>query len=174
MNRQHHLRLALWGVLLVSFLFFAPATSRAEDALEVIADPLKLLESLEARRGDLNKREEILDIREKDLQRLEEKLAQRIAALEKLREAIQTDLAKEKEIDDANIARLAKIYGSMKVKSAAEGLQSINQETAVKVLKVMSEKVAGKILAKMDGGNAVALANELGITLSEKRDRRQQ
>jgi flagellar motility protein MotE (MotC chaperone) len=148
-----------------------PGVARSQDGPGLINDPLKLLESLEGRRKALDKRASQLEIREQDLLRLEDKLAKRIASLEKLRKVIQRDLTKEKEINTKNIARLAKIYGSMKVKSAALGLQSIDQDIAVKVLKVMSEKTAGKILGKMKGGNAVVLANELGISIGERRSR---
>jgi flagellar motility protein MotE (MotC chaperone) len=159
-------------VFLASLFVFNPATAMSKDGPGLLKDPLQLLKSLEERRRDLDKREEIMAIREKDLKRLEEKLAKRIVNLEKLRTTIQKDLTREKEINTANIARLAKIYGNMKVKAAAAGLQSIDQDTAVKVLKVMSEKVAGKILGKMKGGNAVTLANELGMSISERRNRR--
>ncbi|MBF0456242.1 MAG: hypothetical protein HQL72_15670 [Magnetococcales bacterium] len=172
MNRHYFSPVPGWHVvLLVSLVFLTPAPAMAQEGPGLIKDPLLLLKSLEERRDSLDKREEQLAIREGDLKRLEEKLAKRIESLEKLRGVIQRDLAKEKEIDTANIARLAKIYGNMKAKSAASGLQSIDQDTAVKVLKVMSEKVAGKILGKMKGGNAVALANELGLSIAEKRNR---
>jgi flagellar motility protein MotE (MotC chaperone) len=160
--------------LLLASLFLMlmhPGVARSQEGPGLINDPLKLLESLEGRRKALDKRAEQLEIREQDLQRLEDKLAKRIASLEKLREVIQRDLAKEKEINTKNIARLAKIYGSMKVKAAALGLQSIDQDIAVKVLKVMSEKTSGKILGKMKGGNAVVLANELGVSIGERRGR---
>jgi flagellar motility protein MotE (MotC chaperone) len=170
LNRKHLFSIPCWAVVLLApLLFLTPSIGWSDEGPGLIKDPLMLLKSLEERRIDLDKRAKNLDIREKDLKRLEEKLSQRIASLEKLRTTISQDLAKEKEIDTANIARLAKIYGSMKVKSAAAGLQAIDQNTAVKVLKVMSEKVAGKILGKMKGGNAVALENELGMSISEKR-----
>lgn len=179
LNRQTPIRLKpINGILLLAALFMLPILlpdrANAQGADEnAVTDPLQLLKSLEERRMDLDKREEVLAIREQDMARLEEKLNSRIAALEKLRNAIQFDLAKEKEINTANIARLAKIYGSMKVKAAAEGLQNMDQETAVKIFKVMPEKVAAKILGKMKGPNATALANEMGMSIAEKRRRRQ-
>ncbi len=153
-------------------MFLTPNIGSSQEAPGLISDPLRLLEFLEGRKKTLDKRAEMLELREQDLQRLEVKLQKRIASLEKLRTVIQRDLKKEKEIDTKNIARLAKIYGSMKVKAAAAGLQSIDQDIAVKVLKVMSEKTAGKILGKMKGGNAVVLANELGMSIPDKRRRR--
>ena len=131
-------------------------------------DPVYLLESLEQRRHDLDKRAKWLDLREADLQRLEKKLAKRIVGLEKLREDLRADLLKEESFDDANIAHLAKIFSGMKVKAAANSLKSMDRETAVSVLKVMREKVAAKILSKMASEDAVELANELGLPKSDK------
>lgn len=133
-----------------------------------VGDPASLLSSLEQRRLELEKRARWLDLREADLKRLEEKLAKRIASLEGLRGEITASLEKEKVLDDANITRLAKILSGMKVKAAAEGLKSMDRETAVLVLKVMKEKVAAKILSKMDNEQAVELANELGVPMAER------
>ncbi|MBF0401119.1 MAG: hypothetical protein HQL90_10175 [Magnetococcales bacterium] len=139
-----------------------------EDKAVRVGDPASLLNSLEQRRLELDKRARWLDLREADLKRLEEKLAKRIASLEGLRNEIGASLDKEKVLDDANIARLAKILSSMKIKAAADGLKSMDRETAVLVLKVMKEKVAAKILSKMDSTQAVELANELGIPMAER------
>ncbi len=140
-----------------------------EDKAVGIGDPATLLNNLEQRRLDLEKRAKWLDLREADLKRLEEKLAKRIASLEALRSEIRTSLDKEKVVDDANVVRLAKIFSGMKTKSAADGLKAMDRETAVLVLKVMKEKVAAKILSKMDNEQAVQLANELGIPMAEKK-----
>ncbi|MEO5363995.1 MAG: hypothetical protein H7838_10295 [Magnetococcus sp. DMHC-8] len=140
-----------------------------EDKAVGIPDPANLLNSLEQRRQELEKRAKWLDLREADLKRLEEKLAKRIASLEALRGEMRANLDKEKAVDDANITRLAKILSGMKVKAAADGLKSMDRETAVLVLKVMKEKVAAKILSKMESEQAAQLANELGIPLAEKK-----
>ncbi|MEO5350364.1 MAG: hypothetical protein H7836_12045 [Magnetococcus sp. YQC-3] len=140
-----------------------------EDKAVGVADPANLLNGLEQRRQELEKRAKWLDLREADLKRLEEKLAKRIASLEALRGEMRANLDKEKAVDDANVNRLAKILSGMKVKAAADGLKSMDRETAVLVLKVMKEKVAAKILSKMESEQAAQLANELGIPLSEKK-----
>lgn len=164
----------LWAGLMVVGLVFSLASSVqgwAADDGRVIQDPLHLLESLEQRRVQLDEQARKLDIREQDLKRLEEKIAARVDALEKLRDAIRSDLEKEKQSDDANIARLGKIYTSMKPGPAAEGIKLLDQETAVKVLKVMPEKIVAKILNKMDVLSAGKLADEMGMPVADKRRR---
>ncbi|NGZ07360.1 MAG: hypothetical protein G8237_13505 [Magnetococcales bacterium] len=132
-------------------------------------DPIALLESLEKRRVALDDREKLLEIREADLKRLEEKMGKRISALEALRDTIRADLAREKETDDANIKRLAKIYAGMKPKAAASSLMAMDRETAVKALKAIPEKVAAKILSRMDIADAVQLSEAIGVPIAAKR-----
>lgn len=164
----------LWAGLAVVGLVFSLLLSSqgwAADDGRLVQDPLHLLDSLEKRRVQLDEQARKLDIREQDLKRLEEKMAERIDAMEKLRDAIRNDLEKEKQFDDANIARLGKIYTSMKPGSAAEGIKLLDQEVAVKILKVMPEKIVAKILNKMDALSAGKLADELGMPIAEKRRR---
>ncbi|MBF0180466.1 MAG: hypothetical protein HQM03_10635 [Magnetococcales bacterium] len=132
-------------------------------------DPIALLEILEKRRADLDEREKWLEVREADLKRLEEKLGKRITALEQLRDAIRADVAQEKDQDDANIKRLAKIYAGMKPKAAASSLMAMDRETAVKALRAVPEKVAAKILSKMDVKEAVQISEALGMPIAQKR-----
>ncbi|MBF0621463.1 MAG: hypothetical protein HQL54_06010 [Magnetococcales bacterium] len=136
-----------------------------------LRDPLHLLEELETQRLELEARGRQLDDQEKELNTLVDVLGKRIEALKSLRESIREERAKEKAMDDANIARLAKIYSSMKAKEAAGQFKNMDRRTAVKVLKVMREKVASKILGKMDAVEAASLADELGISLAERRRR---
>ena len=131
-------------------------------------DPVYVLESLQKKRLEMEKRTKALDLREAELRRLEEKLAKRIVALEKLRVDLREDLAKETAADSENIAHLAKIFSSMKTKAAASGLKDMDQEVAVQILKSMREKVAAKVLSKMASEDAVKLANGLGLPMSEK------
>ncbi|MBF0429204.1 MAG: hypothetical protein HQL94_09800 [Magnetococcales bacterium] len=132
-------------------------------------DPIGLLDAMEKRRLAQDERDKLLEIREADLKRLEEKMNKRITALEQLRDAIREDLVQEKNLDDANIKRLAKIFVSMKPKAAAASLMAMDRETAVKALKVVPEKVAAKILGKMDVREAVQLSEAIGVPIAAKR-----
>lgn len=132
-------------------------------------DPMLLLEHLEKRRLELDEREKWLEMRQVELARLEAKLKKRIEALENLRKVIEDGLNKEKELDDANIARLAKIYSGMKAKVAAARLRSLDRPTAIKILKVMREKTTAKILGKMPSMDAVKLSDALGVPVAERR-----
>lgn len=143
-------------------------SSKAADS-GLVRDPIALLESLEKRRLAMDEREKMLELREADLKRLEEKMQKRITALEQLRDTIRADLDREKEADDANIKRLAKIYSGMKPKQAASSLMAMDRDTAVKALKAVPEKVAAKILNRMDIADAVQLSEAIGVPISARR-----
>lgn len=171
------------SLLLVLMLFAVPAwvaenseKGKAERVVDIglAKDPIGLLEILEKRRLALDEREKMLEIREADLKRLEEKMGKRVVALEHLRDAIRTDLAAEKEMDDANIKRLAKILAGMKPKSAATSLVSMDRNTAINALKAVPEKVAAKILSKMDVREAAQLSDALGLPIADKRGQEQE
>lgn len=158
-----------WALLaLILLLVPAPPALALED-VDPLRDPIQLLDMLEKKRQELDERAKWLELRETELKRLEDKIAKRITALESLRDQIQKDMVREKEVDNTNIARLAKIYTGMKDKDAAAELQILDKETAVRVLKVMREKVAAKILAKMPPQQGAALAEELGIPINQRR-----
>ncbi|MBF0283703.1 MAG: hypothetical protein HQL51_04510 [Magnetococcales bacterium] len=150
-----------------------PADSRPVDLVDPLKDPFQLLESLEKKRLELDERIRWLELRENELKLLEVKIDKRIKALEELRQAIEKDLTKEKDLDDANIAKLAKIYSGMKPRAAGEQLQELTKPTAIKVLKTLSEKNAAKILNTMAPEKAVPLAQELGLPIADRRQRKQ-
>ncbi|OSM03936.1 MotE family protein [Magnetofaba australis] len=152
----------------------APPAAVVTDQDKRIKDPIQLLQALEKRRMNLDARAKLLETREAEVKRMEEQLSRRIAAMEALRAEIRRDLEEEKRIDDANIARLAKVFSSMKPKQAGAQLEGMERATAVKVLRVLREKTAAKILDKMNRPAAVELADEIGLTMGERRRRRNQ
>ncbi|MBF0588052.1 MAG: hypothetical protein HQL53_02895 [Magnetococcales bacterium] len=155
----------LWMVAMGSGLAMA-TTPGMPDPLK---DPLQLLKVLEEKRVALDARSKALDQREAELKRLEETIDKRLAAMNSLRALILKDFEREKAVDDANIKRLAKIYTGMKPKQAAAQFTNLDQSTAIRVLKVMREKVAAKILGKMDPQYAASLTEVLGIPISQRR-----
>lgn len=129
------------------------------------------MEEIEKRRLELDAREKRLEVRESSLARLEKQIEKRIDTLKTLRQTIQENLEKEKQVDEANLVRLSKIFQKMKVGQAAERIQNLDRETAVKLLQIMPERSSAKILGKMSRRDAIELSNAIGTTLSEKRKR---
>ncbi|MBF0188490.1 MAG: hypothetical protein HQL50_11265 [Magnetococcales bacterium] len=149
-----------------------PVMAEGPESDDRIRDPLALLEELERRRKTLDTREKALNLRAEELGRLEKTLEKRIETLSRLRSEIDADLKREKDTDTANTSRLAKIYSSMKAKDAAEQIRNLDRPTAVRVMRVMREKTAAKVLGRMDLRDAVALGNALGMPVAQRRQRR--
>ncbi len=161
-----------WMTFLLGVALFCSGASSAATLpgeVDPLKDPLQLLDILEKKRIELEQRSKQLDLREAELNRLDQTLTKRLKAMESLRALILKDYEREKAVDDANIKRLAKIYTGMKPKQAAAQFKNLDQATAVRILKVMREKVAAKILGKMDPRYAAGLTEVLGIPLSERR-----
>nr|CRH07689.1 Conserved exported protein of unknown function [Candidatus Magnetococcus massalia] len=161
---------ALFGVVVA--LLPLSAAWGAQDQNGVARDPVQLLDELEKRRNALDARAAELDLREKELNRLQEQVAKRTQALQMLRQEVRKDILEEKKINTDNIAKLARVYASMKPKVAAQQLKDLERNTAIKVLKVMKEKVAAKIFDKMNPEDGVPLADAIGMTLQQKRQQR--
>ncbi|MBF0124323.1 MAG: hypothetical protein HQL60_03170 [Magnetococcales bacterium] len=161
----------LIGLLVMVGVLGSWVDVRAAD--NAIKDPMQLLESLERRRVELDGRNKVLDRREQELKQLEERLNKRVEALQSLRELIQKDMSDEKNIDDSNIKRLAKIFSSMKPQEAAQRLMALDHKMAVRVLKTMREKSAAKVLGKMESQQATSLSEDVGLSLAERRRRQE-
>ncbi|MGN7613184.1 MotE family protein [Magnetococcales bacterium HHB-1] len=138
-----------------------------------IQEPLELLRALEARRKVLDQRRLLLDKKELELDRLHREVERRIKALNNLYAEMEKDYKDETDvIANANVQRLSNIYTRMKPKKAAEQLSKLKMEMAVAALKVMRERVAARILNKMVKNQAVLYANEIGLSMEDKRRRR--
>ncbi|MBF0158206.1 MAG: hypothetical protein HQL58_01660 [Magnetococcales bacterium] len=164
-------RLWLGALFLIGVLWGGCLEVMAADS--AAKDPMQLLESLERRRVELDERNKVLDRREQELQQLEGRLNKRVEALQSLRELIQKDMSDEKNVDDGNIKRLAKIFSSMKPQEAAQRLMALEHKMAVRVLKAMREKSAAKVLGKMDAQQATTLSEDVGLSLAERRRRQE-
>jgi flagellar motility protein MotE (MotC chaperone) len=154
----------------------APAAAARPSApmlSDPLRDPLQLLEALEKRRLELDQRARLVEGREEELRQLESRLSKRVDALQELRAAMQKDLAQEKNNNDSNIVRVARIFTSMKAQAAAERLSAMDHGMAVLILKNMKEKSAAKVLAKMDLQTASALSEDVGISMADKRRRQE-
>ncbi|MEG3641178.1 MotE family protein [Magnetococcus sp. PR-3] len=160
------------AMAVMAFGLMVSPVMAAQDQNGAPRDPVDLLKTLEKRQVSLEARAKALDLKEQEIKRMGEMVDKRLKALTALREEVRQDILEEKNINTENIARLARIYSAMKPKVAAKQLKDLERTTAVKILKVLKEKVAAKIFDKMDPMEAVPLADAIGMTLQERRMRR--
>jgi flagellar motility protein MotE (MotC chaperone) len=113
-------------------------------------EEVKVLQSLSARREQLNKRERDIDQREKMLQAAEKKVDEKVAELNKLRQEIEGLLNKQTQMQEDRMIQLVRIYESMKPKDAANIFNEMQFDILLGIIDKMSERKVAPILAAMD------------------------
>ncbi len=126
---------------------------------------LNILQSLAARRQDLEKMEEEVHTKENLLAATEVRLNKRIDEIKTLESNVRTLLAQYEKQEEANIRSLVKIYENMKPKDAARIFDELEMPVLLIVADRMAERKAAPILAQMNPKKA----KELTVELAEDR-----
>lgn len=127
------------------------------------------LQQLAARRQALDEREEMLDMRAELNGRLEQKLDQQIAQLTELKNQLQAMVKGLDESEELKVARLVKIYETMKPKAAAAIFNRLELSVLLHVIERMKESKLASILEKMDP----VIAKRITTELAQKKERPQ-
>jgi flagellar motility protein MotE (MotC chaperone) len=123
-----------------------------------------LLENLAKRRKELEDWSASIAMKENILNATEKKINGKMEDLKKLQDQVSALLLEYNTKEDAKVARLVKIYESMKPQDAANIFEKMDIETLLPVVNKMKEDKAGKILAKMNP----ASAKEITVRLSKQ------
>jgi flagellar motility protein MotE (MotC chaperone) len=127
---------------------------------------LRVLQSLGARRGQLDQREQDIDVQLQLLAAAEAKLDAKMKALTGLKGDIsgllgQVDAQKQAEVD-----RLVTVYAGMKPKDAAARMTLLSDDVRLPIAAKMKERALSQILANMAPGEAKILTERLASRLS--------
>ncbi|MEM7042909.1 MAG: hypothetical protein AAF543_08870 [Pseudomonadota bacterium] len=122
---------------------------------------IKALQQLAARRQELDERERLLDMRAELNGRTEERLDQQISRLTELKERIEALMAGLDEAEEQKLARLVKIYETMKPKAAAEIFNRLEIPILLHVVERMKEAKSAVVLGKMNPAIAKRVTSEL-------------
>lgn len=120
-----------------------------------------LLQSLAARRAELELREKELSQREALLAVAEQRLAEKTAELENLRVQIEGLLVKVDEQRESQLASLVGIYENMRPSDAAAIFDGLDLDVLLNVLDRMREQKSAAILAGMNPERARQVTTEL-------------
>jgi len=139
------------------------APTAAEMAKEAGLSPaeLQVLQSLGARRGVLDKREQDLDVQLALLAAAEAKLDAKVKTLSGLKTDIQGLLNQATAREDAEIARMVKVYESMKAKDAAARMAVLDDSVRLPIAAKMKERSLSAVLAAMPAAEAKKLTEAL-------------
>jgi flagellar motility protein MotE (MotC chaperone) len=125
------------------------------------ASEADVLESLAARREQLDKRARELDMREKVLAAAEKRIEERIAELKTIEGRIEAMFGQRDEKAEKQLADLVKMYEAMKPASAAAIFDTLEQSVLIDVIRRMKPAKASPILAAMKPDRAREVTVEL-------------
>lgn len=126
---------------------------------------LRILQSLGARRGQLDQREQDIDVQLQLLAAAEAKLDAKMKALTGLKGDIQGLLGQVDAQKQAEVDRLVVVYQGMKPKDAAARMTLLSDEVRLPIAAKMKEKTLAMILANMAPGDAKILTERLASRL---------
>ena len=128
------------------------APTAAELAREANLSPAELqtLQSLSARRGELDQREGDIDLQLQLLAAAEAKLDARVKALDGLKGDIQGLLGQADAQQQAEVTRMVAVFSAMKPKDAAARMAILEDSVRLPIAAKMKERTLAAILAQMD------------------------
>lgn len=127
---------------------------------------LRVLQSLGARRGQLDQREQDIDVQLQLLAAAEAKLDAKMKALTGLKGDIQGLLGQVDAQKQAEVDRLVIVYQGMKPKDAAARMTLLSDEVRLPIAAKMKERTLAMILANMAPGDAKILTERLASRLA--------
>ena len=127
----------------------------------VTPETLRLIEIIERKNRDLQKREAELLAREENLKTLEKKIRQDLQKIEEAMARSEELAGAKKGMIEKNINSLSKVYSSMKPAQAAAILETVDEAIALQIISRMKSRVSGKILGKMKRSVAKSISERL-------------
>ncbi len=135
---------------------------------EYTAAEREVLESLLARRKQLEAREREVQLREKLLEAAEKRVEERISELKTIEESIEQSFGKQEEERKAQLQNLVSMYENMKPKEAARIFDRLDMTVLLDVVQQMKTRKMAPILAKMESSVAQRLTVELAKLASQR------
>lgn len=127
---------------------------------------LRVLQSLGARRGQLDQREQDIDVQLQLLAAAEAKLDAKMKALTGLKGDISSLLGQVDAQKQAEVDRLVTVYQGMKPKDAAARMTLLSDEVRLPIAAKMKERALSQILANMSPGDAKILTERLASRMA--------
>jgi flagellar motility protein MotE (MotC chaperone) len=146
------------------------APSAAELAKEAGLSPaeLRVLQSLQSRRGELDSRSQAMDTQMALLAAAELKVDAKLKTLASLKGELQGMVGQADQKTDAEIARLVTVYSAMKPADAAAVMTQLDDRVRVPVAGKMKERALAAILGKMPPVEAKKLTEKLAARFSSQ------
>ena len=127
----------------------------------VSPETFRMIEIIENKNRELKKREEELRIKEVRLEALEAKVRKDLEKIEKSISESKEQMGLQGEKTKENVAALIKVYSSMKPEEAANLVEAVDEDLALKIVSGMKSKIAGQVLSKLDVQVAKRISEKL-------------
>ncbi|MEH0198006.1 MotE family protein [Caulobacter sp. CCNWLY153] len=127
---------------------------------------LRVLQSLGARRGQLDQREQDIDVQLQLLAAAEAKLDAKMKTLNGMKGEIQGLLGQADSQKAAEVDRMVTVFSAMKPKDAAARLTVLDDSVRLPIAAKMKERTLAMILANMAPGDAKVLTERLASRFS--------
>lgn len=137
------------------------APTEAIDPKNLTQGQIEALQRLARRSEELDERERLLDMRAEVNGRTESRLDQQIQRLAALKAELEALMAGLDEEEELKLARLVKIYETMKPKAAAEIFNRLDMPVLLHVVERMKEAKSAVVLGKMNPAIAQRVTTEL-------------
>ena len=128
-------------------------------------ETFRMFETIEKKNRELKRREEELRIKELRIKAIETKVSKDLEKIEKSISESKQQLGIQDEKTRENVEALVKVYSSMKPEEAANLIEAIDDDLALRIVAGMKSKIAGKVLSKLD----VKVAKRISETLAGKK-----
>jgi flagellar motility protein MotE (MotC chaperone) len=128
---------------------------------EVSPETFSMIETIENKNRELKKREEELRIKEVRLEALEAKVRKDLEKIEKSISESKEQMGLQDKKTKENVESLIKVYSSMKPEEAANLVEAIDENLALKIVSGMKSKIAGQVLSKLDVQVAKRISEKL-------------
>ena len=128
-------------------------------------ETFRMFETIEKKNRELKRREEELRIKELRIKAIETKVSKDLEKIEKGISESKQQLGIQDEKTKENVEALVKVYSSMKPEEAANLIEAIDDDLALRIVAGMKSKIAGKVLSKRD----VKVAKRISETLAGKK-----
>jgi flagellar motility protein MotE (MotC chaperone) len=145
----------------------APTAAELAKAAGLSPAELQVLQSLGARRGQLDQRETDLETQLALLAAAEAKLDAKVKALTGLRGDIQGLISQADAKEAAEIDRLVKVFEGMKAKDAAPRFTALDDSVRLPIAAKMKERALSSMLAQMPPAEAKKLTEAMAKRFTE-------
>jgi flagellar motility protein MotE (MotC chaperone) len=139
----------------------APTAAELAKAAGLSPAELQILQSLGARRGQIDKREQDLNVQLALLAAAEAKLDAKVKALNGLKSDINGLLTQVDAKEQAEIDRLVKVFEGMKAKDSAARMAVLDDSVRLPIAARMKERALSAMLAQMPANEAKRLTESL-------------